>query len=398
MPSRRNTPPTVLVVLPSSRASRIEKLGGVYRYLSEHRLDWDLRFHHDGTGVSAEYLSCISDEYDGIIATGNLNDRVLRAVLQQPKPLVTIAIPSRRTKDFAIVETDNQAIGREAAQFLLKSGTYKCFVGIPAIGNETWSSARLNGFASAVAKHNISAKCISLTAQQCEGSKMSSLIRNLPKPAALFAACDYRANEVLRICLCEGIRVPSEVSVITVDCDPTFQDHHLPSPTYLQTNFDEQGYQAAALLNKLLHASAKYATPPQALVGTLQLTVGKSTPAVIDTGKIFERATKYIRQNLRDVRHVRDVVKYLGCSRRLIDLRFQEAGKGSILKIMTDIRLDFTAHLLKTSNRPISQVCQECGWESENHPKMLFKKRFGVSMSAWRNQCSKESELLDNVK
>lgn len=395
MPSKRNTPPTVLIVFPSSRASRIEKLGGIYRYLSEHGLDWDLRFHHDGTGVSTEYLSSISDDYDGIIATGNLNDKVLRAVLQQPKPLATIAIPSKRIKDIAFVETDNQAIGTAAAQFLLKSGTYKCFVGIPAIGDETWSSTRLNGFVSTVTKHDVSAECLSLTAQQCEGTKMSSLIRNLPKPAALFAACDYRANEVLMICLREGIQVPAEVSVISVDCDPTFQDRHLPSPTYLQTDFDEQGYQAAALLNKLLHTSTKYATPPQALVGVHQLTIGKSTPTVIDTGKIFERATKYIRQNLHDVRHVRDVVKYLGCSRRLIDLRFQEAGKGSILKIMTDIRLDFTAHLLKTSNRPISQVCQECGWESENHPKMLFKKRFGVSMSAWRNKGSRKSEMPD---
>lgn len=386
MSRNRKTSPTVLIVIPSSRASRIEKLGGIYRYLSDHGLDWDLRFFHDGRGLTDEHLVRISDDYDGIIATGNLNDKVIHAVLHQPKPIATIAIPSSRTENIAFVTTDNRSIGISAARFLLKSGDYRCFVGIPAVGEENWSMSRLDGFASTIAKFAPSAECMTLSSHQCETTRLTSLIKKIQKPAALFATCDYRATDILRICQRENIPVPKDISVISIDCDTAFLQPNLPSPTYLQTDFDEQGYQAAALLHKLFSSSHNSRAPLQVFVGVRQITIGKSTPEVIDTGKIVERATKFIRQNVRDVRHVNDVVKHLRCSRRLIDLRFKEAGKGSVLRVMTEIRLNHTALLLKTTNWSISRLCHESGWASESRPKVLFKKRFGVSMSDWRKQ------------
>ena len=94
----------------------------------------------------------------------------------------------------------------------------------------------------------------------------------------------------------------------------------------------------------------------------------------------------FINANIRMPIGVRDVVAYLGVSRRLAEIRFREVRKESILDTIRNTRLDITKSELLSDTDSIARICERCGWQSENAPKKLFKRRFGMTMRDYRSR------------
>lgn len=95
-------------------------------------------------------------------------------------------------------------------------------------------------------------------------------------------------------------------------------------------------------------------------------------------------ARRFIRENATRRLTVRDVVSYLGVSRRLADLRFREFRKQSILEAITDARLGEVKRQLAAGHERIGQIAFKCGFENPNYLKILFRRHFGVCMRDWR--------------
>ena len=75
-------------------------------------------------------------------------------------------------------------------------------------------------------------------------------------------------------------------------------------------------------------------------------------------------------------------------SRRLADLRFQQFSGETINETIIRCRLDAVKKLLATTNRPIKLVSTACGYADLAYLKTLFKRRFGLTMRAYRAQHS----------
>ena len=58
----------------------------------------------------------------------------------------------------------------------------------------------------------------------------------------------------------------------------------------------------------------------------------------------------------------------------------------SVLSVILSAHLAELKRLLRETNDSIESITRRLGWTSPNYPKNLFKKRFGMSMSRWRNQ------------
>ena len=71
-------------------------------------------------------------------------------------------------------------------------------------------------------------------------------------------------------------------------------------------------------------------------------------------------------------------------SRRLADLRFRELQNKSILQAITERRLDEVKRRLRETHEKIDTIAAACGYSNPNHLKNLFKRRFSMSMSAFR--------------
>ena len=94
----------------------------------------------------------------------------------------------------------------------------------------------------------------------------------------------------------------------------------------------------------------------------------------------------FIRKNATKGIRVNDVVEFLGISRRLADLRFQQFSGETINEAITNCKLEAVKKMLATTSRPIKIVSESCGYTDLAYLKTLFKKRFGTTMREWRNQ------------
>ena len=103
---------------------------------------------------------------------------------------------------------------------------------------------------------------------------------------------------------------------------------------------------------------------------------------------LLARANRFIAQNATRGISARDVATHLGVSRRLADLRFQQFSGETINETIIRCRLDAVKKLLATTNRPIKLVSTACGYADLAYLKTLFKRRFGLTMRAYRAQHS----------
>lgn len=81
-----------------------------------------------------------------------------------------------------------------------------------------------------------------------------------------------------------------------------------------------------------------------------------------------------------------DVVEHLGVSRRLADLRFQQYCGKSILETISDQRMTKVRRLLSTTRLGMGKIAAICGFNSPKHLTVAFKRKFGCSMSDYRNR------------
>ena len=85
-----------------------------------------------------------------------------------------------------------------------------------------------------------------------------------------------------------------------------------------------------------------------------------------------------------------DICTSLRMSRRLLDMRFKEVKGVSPRDAIINRRLDALRKLLKSSDDAIAAICRKCGFGSENHPKKLFRQRFGMSMRDFRKSARRK--------
>ena len=119
-----------------------------------------------------------------------------------------------------------------------------------------------------------------------------------------------------------------------------------------------------------------------------ELVERESATATAPAAHLLARANRFIAQNATRGISARDVATHLGVSRRLADLRFQQFSGETINETIIRCRLDAVKKLLATTNRPIKLVSTACGYADLAYLKTLFKRRFGLTMRAYRAQHS----------
>ena len=112
----------------------------------------------------------------------------------------------------------------------------------------------------------------------------------------------------------------------------------------------------------------------------------ESTAPVSQAGFLIRRAQQFIDKNACKGIGVDDVARHLGVSRRLLYLRFREIKGIAPFEAIRDRRLEAVRHRLLTTHETIAAIAADCGFESETHLMHLFKRRFGLTMRAFRRR------------
>lgn len=375
-----------------------DKLNGIFNYLSGGRR-WQLiiyRTKHEFTAdIVEQELSYGTDGF--IVGIPDAEDALSRlAAIDIPTVVMNVSGGGieHREKNIAYIKSDSQAVGREAANALLKQGIYKSYGYAGYHTNADWSLERGDAFRSELDKAGFVGRMLDIAHYQDKVKDKATVVewlRSLPKPCGILAACDDRAFEILDICRGGGIKVPAEIGILGVNNDPLLCENAEPRLSSVQPNFIEEGRLAAELLEKMMSGGV---IPPKCRhrkVGIRAIIHRESTVPQSEAGMFVQKVLAYIGHEAVKGIGVEDVVQKFKVSRSLIEMRFRELQHESLYEAMLRIRFDEVKRLLRQTSDPISEITSACGWSNPTPPKVLFKKRFGVSMREYR--ASSQSSL-----
>ena len=204
---------------------------------------------------------------------------------------------------------------------------------------------------------------------------------NLPKPAAIMAADDNHAQMVAAAARAQKIEIPGDIRLIGVDNNVLLCTTNRTQISSIATDFVEEGATAAAELKRLLGKSMSAQGRTRKICRTLCLVVKRASTSTLPPGlALVDRARDFIRLNASNPISPTDVAIRMGVSRRLLDLRFREFANSSLLKTITEARLEHVYKCVTTSREPIETVSRLAGFENVNYLKTLFRRRYGLTM------------------
>ena len=384
-------PRRVVVALRMAGIAGQDKLNGIFNFLSEGRR-WQLiiyRTKHEFTADVVEHE--LSRGTDGFIVGIPGADDALSLLAKSKVPTVVMNVSGggieNRTDAIAFVKNDSAAVGREAANALLKQGIYKSYGYAGYRTDDDWSVERGRAFRDTLDEAGFVGRMMDITHYGSEVEDKATIVKwlhALPKPCAVFAACDDRAFEILDICKEIGLKVPAEVGILGVNNDPILCENTDPRLSSIQPDFIGEGRLAAELLETMMSGGRIPFGKRLRRVGMRAIVHRESTVAQSEAGRLVQKVLAYIEREAVKGIGVEDVARRFKVSRSLLEMRFGELQGESVYEAMLRIRLDEVKRRLRQTRDPISEITAACGWKNPAPPKTLFKKRFGVSMREYR--------------
>lgn len=215
--------------------------------------------------------------------------------------------------------------------------------------------------------------------------RLRLFLRSLPKPCAIFAANDKIGVQVIYAARAEKLSIPDNLAVIGVDDNKSICEAIRPTLSSILPDFTHGGYLAAEMLDRLMSNPVR----KQKLVkkfGPLCVIHRESThPRKRYTSPTIDRALYFIREHAGEGIGVNDVAAAMNCSRRMAEMRFNTAMGHSIMDEMMNTRLENVKTLLVTGRMSLMAIAQICGWKSLPILCRYFKKKTGLTLSAWRS-------------
>lgn len=274
---------------------------------------------------------------------------------------------------------DNTFAGSFAATYLTKLGKFRSFGYVPIYPATIWSDRRRDGFAAQIAKLGGTCRI------HGENEPLRAFLKSLPKPAAVLAACDRVALDVLECCRETHIDVPGKMAVLGVDNDEIICEFARPSLTSLvRSDSSELGRRAAKALSSVLARKGGAKKPRIVEYNAMEVIERESCAFLPPATHIANAAMEFIQDNARRCLKVGDVVAHVGVSRRLAEKRFSEIFGKSIIAAITESRLEEVARRLTISNMPIGKVAALCGFQDVAYLGKIFRRRFGKTMTEFR--------------
>ena len=368
----------ILVVFNLTYQSGREQLDGYFRYADCHG-NWDtLVVPSTDESYGQMTKSILKRGIDGAIVKSESTESFEADVFAADIPVVAIDRPriSRPYNADAYVVNDNERIGREAARHFDSLGRFASYGFVPQEDNREWSHIRGAAFRAAVKERQRDAKVSE------RRGPLADWLAALPKPAAVFAAFDMCAADIIETCHELHLKVPKDVAVIGVDNDTTICEHTKPKLTSIRPDHVGQGFAAAKELDRLLSGKAKrrdFITCPP-----IGISERDSTAAVPPGVHIVREANAYLDKHALEPIRVADVVSSVRVSAKLANLRYSEATGHSIQAELVARRLAEVKRLLSGTDWPMTRIAMRCGFKSQTVLANLFSSHFGMSMSAYR--------------
>ena len=381
-PRRRTRRRDVALLIETSNAYGRGLLQGVIHYAREHPA-W--AFHLMEQGRGAEPPAWLKGwNGDGILARIE-TPAIASAVARTQLPAVDLSA-ARLLQNLPWVETDDAQIASLATGHLLERG-FKHFA-FCGDARFQWSIWREQYFAQRLREAGHDCRTHSGWSgagdPAAERRALVAWLRALPKPVGVLACYDIRGQQVLDACRQAGLAVPDEVAVLGVDNDELLCELAAPPLSSVIPNTHRTGYEAAALLDRMMSGEEVAAEPH--LIPPLGIAARQSTDVLAIDDRDVVRAMQFIRAHACEGIDVSDVLAAVNVSRRVLEQRFRKLLRRSPHEEILHLRLARVQQLLSETDLPLYLIAESTGFEHVEYLSVAFKRELGLTPREFRER------------
>jgi LacI family transcriptional regulator len=379
---------SVALLIETSNAYARALLDGILRY-TRATIPWSLYVPEQERGALPP--AWIANwQGDGIIA--RIESEAIAQKLSSLKiPIVDVSA-ARHAPSTPFVETNDEKIADLAVQHFIERGFESfAYCGDPGFA---WSTLRRDQFARRLGDRGGILHEFESTSRlspdyswNAERSKLGKWLQQLPKPIAVFACYDIKAQQVLQVCREVKIAVPESVAVLGVDNDRLLCELCSPPLSSIIPDAVQTGYRAAALLDRMM---AGHDVPPEGhLIDPLGIETRQSTDVLAIPDAEVAMALQFIRENHWRGIDVSDVLKDSKLSRRVMDKRFRATIGRTPHQEIVRLRLERVKRMLLETELPLAEIAVRCGFENPEYMPVVFRREIGQTPSQYRRSARK---------
>ncbi len=331
----------------------------------------------------------------GVIASAS-TEQVIRSLCNWRKPVVNVD-PHTPSLRFPSVIVDNALVGQLAADHFLERGL--CHFGFVGPPDLLYSTERHAAFCRSLEMAGHTAACYHSPANlpfDTLGRRWDldrgvyRWLRALPKPVGVFVPGDDWGVQVVEACNQVGLRVPEDVAILGVDDDDLDCELTRPRLSSVIVPGERIGYEAAALLDRLLAGEKPPAGP--VIIPPPGVTTRRSTEILAIEDRDVVAAVRFIREHAHLPLRVVDVLQEVPIGRRSLEMHCRQALGHGLGEEIRRAHLELARRLLARTDLPIKTVAQQAGYSDFRHLAVAFRQQLGMAPTAYRRNVRDRSE------
>jgi LacI family transcriptional regulator len=186
-----------------------------------------------------------------------------------------------------------------------------------------------------------------------------------------------------------GWNVPQQVAIVCSTNEDTQCEHPEPGLTAVEMPYEDCGYEAAQLLDRLIDSKRQggdpFHAPETILLAPVAIVTRHSTDFFAVNDSLVQRAMRYIAANLAKPLSPVSVAKQMKVSRRTLDMRFMAALGVTVSTEIARLRIErVKRELAAPGNRKVADVAEQTGFASTRTLNDLFMKTVGMTPNEFR--------------
>lgn len=375
--------PHVALLIETSRSHGRGLLNGIRQFIAENE-EWSVFLMP--RSLDSQIPDWISRwKGDGILSR-TTSQEMADAITASGIP--TVELRSTKLKhSFPFLGIDNRAMGRMVAEHFLERGIRH--FGVYEIGIEVYFEERRDNYIQTIEEAGFEVSVFS-GAEDSEAPRewekhqeqMANWVRGLPKPVGIMACTDQLGFWLLDACDRAGISVPDEVAVVGVENDEILCMMARPPLSSVAFNSARIGYEAAALLSRLMKGEPAPQEP--FMIDPLGIVTRQSSDVVAVDDPDLARALRFIRENACRGIQVADILKQVPLSRTALERQMKAAiGRSPKAEILRN-QLERAKELLASTELSLAQISERVGFRHAQHFSTIFKEKLGETPGAYR--------------
>lgn len=213
---------------------------------------------------------------------------------------------------------------------------------------------------------------------------LNQWVAQMDKATGVIASTTVLARLTAHACIEQDRQVPHEVGIVTPMGDQVLLTSCWPTISATEYDYYQQGYEAAALLDKLM--AGETVAPQQKMLGPVGLVVRDSTDVFLCEDELVSRTMHYISEHLREELTVQGLAEAMGVGKRTLHRKFDEVLGKTVQHEVNRLRVDNLKRLLSETDMKITRICKDCGFSSPSHFSRYFKQHVGEAPSVYRKR------------